>query len=528
MGAEEVGVGAAGPWWRDAVVYQIYPRSFCDTSGDGIGDLAGITAHLDHLAWLGVDALWLSPIYRSPMADFGYDVACHTDVDPRFGTLEDAETLIDAAHERGLRVLLDFVPNHTSSAHPWFVAARSGQGPRDWYVWRDPAPDGGPPNHWVATFDPTRPAWTFDEGSGQYYLHLFLPEQPDLDWNHPGVVEAQHDVLRFWLDRGVDGFRADVVHLIGKDPALADDPRDLAGEVRVGFHFEPDRLLPLLRGLRRTIDSHIEPGAAQPRERVIVGEVNLSRPEDLIACADGGHGLHLVFNFALLRAPWDAEAWRQVLAEVSAAADPAGAWPTWVLSNHDEPRHRTRYGSLARARAAAVVLLTLRGTPFLYAGEELGLADAVITEPLDPGGRDGCRAPLPWHPEPPHGWAATPWLPWPPEPDRHAVSAQRSDPASTLTLYRRLLHLRRARTVLREGGMRLLEAPGVCAYERHLDEDRLIIALGTDPEARLDLTGSWRTLLASDARDEGAPFDGHVGADRAVILSPAEPGRDGG
>ncbi len=516
------------PWWRDAVIYQIYPRSFCDDSGDGVGDLAGIIRNLDHLAWLGVDGVWLSPIYRSPMADFGYDVADHCDVDPLFGDLAIAEQLIEEAHARGIRVLLDFVPNHTSSEHPWFVAARSDVDDphRDWYVWRDPAADGGPPNAWVAAFDRDAPAWTLDPGSGQYYLHLFLPEQPDLDWNHPAVELAQQDVLRFWLERGVDGFRADVVHLIGKDPALPDDPRDHERESRVGFHFEPDRLLPLLRGLRRTIDAYDQPDTSLPGERMIVGEVNLADDEQIVACYDGGRGLHLAFNFALLRSPFDADVWRRTISDLHAVYDPVDAWPTWVLSNHDEPRHRTRYGGReSRARVAATLLLTLRGTPFLYAGEELGLEDAAVDADtaLDPGGRDGCRAPIPWQPGGRRGWAGIPWLPWPPDPDDRSVAVERDDRDSVLWLYRRLLEARRASPALRRGSLRLLDTPsGVLAYERAWEDDRRVVVLSTAAEPMtLPLEGAWRLEVASDGRGRGMPFDGLIEPERALLLAPA-------
>ena len=525
-------------WWRTAVVYQIYPRSFCDRSGDGIGDLEGLRSQLDHLAWLGVDAVWLSPIYRSPMADYGYDVSDHTDVDPVFGDLAVFDALLEDAHRRGLRVLLDWVPNHTSDQHLWFQASRSSRTDpkRDWYVWRDPGPGGGPPNNWVAAFDESAPAWTFDERTGQYYLHLFLPQQPDLNWAHPEVEAAQHDVLRFWLDRGVDGFRADVVHLIGKDPALPDDPPDLEGISRVGFHYHPEGLHPLLRRIRAVLDTYSEqdePGHL-PVGRAMVGEVNLRKHEPIVACYGAGDELHLVFNFQLLEAPWDAATWRDTIAGMQKAYEPAGAWPTWVLSNHDVPRHRTRFGgSEARARTAAVVLLTLGGTPFVYAGEELGLEDAVVAadQALDPGGRDGCRAPLPWSPEEPHGWSGPPWLPWPPEPSRRAAAVQRADPASVAALYRRLLAARRSAPALQTGELRLLDAPaGVLAFERGAGPTgRRVLAGFADAPSQVppeltgpaDATGQrWDVLVSSDGAGEGGAFDGRLGPDRAVVLAP--------
>ncbi|MEJ7560974.1 MAG: alpha-amylase family glycosyl hydrolase [Ilumatobacteraceae bacterium] len=347
------------PWWRRAVFYQIYPRSFCDSDGDGVGDLAGIESHLDHLVWLGVDAIWLSPFFRSPMADFGYDVADYCDVDPLFGSLADFDRLLAACHDRGLRMIIDWVPNHTSDEHPWFVESRAtkNSAKRDWYVWRDGTRDE-PPNNWRAQF-PDGQAWTWDEATSQWYLHLFTPEQPDLDWDNPEVEAAMHDTLRFWLDRGVDGFRMDVVHLIGKDPALADLPE---GQERSAVVTNDEPVThERLRRVRGLLDSY-------PGERTSVGEVYLLAPGQ-IAPYYGAHGdeLHMAFNFAALWSPWDATAWEANLADARRSLDPIDAWPTWVLSNHDVPRHRTRYGSEARARSAAVLLLTLRGTPFVYA-----------------------------------------------------------------------------------------------------------------------------------------------------------------
>ncbi|MDQ2825526.1 MAG: alpha-amylase family glycosyl hydrolase, partial [Actinomycetota bacterium] len=397
------------PWWQRAVLYQVYPRSFLDTDGDGIGDLEGLRRRLDHLRDLGVDGVWLSPIYRSPMADFGYDVSDHCDIDPVFGDLDGFDRLLADAHAVGLRVLLDWVPNHTSDRHPWFLDSRSSRASarRDWYVWRDGDGDGGdeggPPNNWIAAFGGR--AWTWDDATRQWYLHLFLPEQPDLNWANPAVAEAMQGVLRFWLDRGVDGFRADVVHLIGKDERLPDQPPELAHLHLAGVHNHP-AAHPLIQGIRRVLDGY-------PGERAMVGEVNLGSAALLAPYYGAGDELHMVFNFSLLHSPWDASRWAALIAESESALTPAGAWPVWVLSNHDTPRHRSRYGgSEARARVAALVLLTLRGTPFLYAGEELGLLDAEIPAEamVDPGGRDGCRAPVPWDGTPGHGWAGDPWL----------------------------------------------------------------------------------------------------------------------
>ena len=389
--------GSTEPWWKTAVVYQIYPRSFRDTTGDGVGDLRGIIDGLDHLAWLGVDALWLSPVFRSPMVDHGYDVSDYCDIDPVFGSLADMDELIDQAHQRGLKVLLDWVPNHTSDQHPWFLASRSSRDDpkRGWYVWRDGSPDERP-NDWCRAFPPGEPAWSWDEPTQAWFLHLFTPEQPDLNWDHPDVRPAMLDTLRFWLDRGVDGFRMDVIHAIGKGDDLPeltpDEAKIVTGIIDVPKTHEH------LREIRTVLDSY-------PGERTSVGEVFLLDPAQVAKYYGDDDELHLSFNFAPLFSRWRAASWARNVRTASEVLDDAGHWATWVLSNHDNPRHRTRYGGDERiARAAAVLLLTLRGTPFLYAGEELGLEDADVPPErhVDPSGgrRDGCRAPIPWTAEP--------------------------------------------------------------------------------------------------------------------------------
>ena len=510
------------PWWRSAVVYQIYPRSFCDSpmGRPGVGDLEGVRRHLDHIGELGVDAVWLSPFFPSPMRDYGYDVADYCDVDPMFGSLAGVDRLVEEAHDRGIRVLIDWVPNHSSSDHPWFVESRSSrQNPkRDWYVWRDGDPSR-PPNNWVAAFT-GGPAWTWDDATGQWYLHLFLPEQPDLNWANAEVVEAMHATLRFWLDRGVDGFRIDVIHGIGKDPALPDDPPELAGVPHSSINDEPVTH-ELIRGFRRLADSY-------PGERVLVGEVYLLDTTKVARYYGDGDELHLAFNFPPLYAPWDAEAWRAQIAKAEAEFGPRNAWPTWVLSNHDNPRHRTRYGTDDRAAAAAVLLLTLRGTPFLYAGEELGQADAAVPPErrVDPGGRDGCRAPIPWDATPSHGWTTTdPWLPWPPDPDGRNAATEQADPTSMLHLYRRLLAARRRSPALRLGTITVLDSPaGVLAYERAAPGDRRRVVVnfaGHPAVAPVAAGGAWTVEVASHGGGEGEPFTGTVPASAAVLLAPA-------
>ncbi|MEM1271444.1 MAG: alpha-amylase family glycosyl hydrolase, partial [Bacteroidota bacterium] len=412
------------PWWKTGVVYQVYPRSFQDANRDGVGDLAGILSRVGYLAHtLGIDAVWLSPFYRSPMADFGYDVADYTDVDPIFGTLEDFDELRAAIHAHGLKLIVDFVPNHSSDQHPWFMESRlSKESPkRDWYVWRDPAPDGGPPNNWLSVFGGS--AWTFDEPTGQYYLHSFLEEQPDLNWRNPDVEAAMHDALRFWLDRGVDGFRLDVAHFIMKDPELRDNPlasdageyhKDM-GDYDTQEHIHdkghPDVHAAFAR-IRQVLDEY--------PDRYSVGEIHEFDWEQWASYYGNGKGLHMPFNFGLLKAKWEAGSVREIVDAVEAAV-PDNGWPNYVLGNHDEKRIATRLGE-PQSRAAAVLLLTLRGTPTLYYGDELGMREASIPDALQqdpwgqrvPGlGRDGCRTPMQWDASSNAGFteAAMPWLP---------------------------------------------------------------------------------------------------------------------
>lgn len=501
-------------WWQEAVVYQIYPRSFLDTDGDGVGDLEGVRRRLDHLVWLGVDALWLSPIFPSPMADFGYDVSDYCDVDPVFGDLALFDQLLAEAHDRGLKVLLDWVANHTSNEHPWFLESRSGrESPkRDWYYWRDGSGDG-PPNNWKSAFG--GPAWTYDETSGQWYLHLFLPEQPDLNWGNPAVVQAMHDTLRFWLERGVDGFRADVIHLLGKDPELPDRAGELAARHLVSDHDEP-LTHPLLRGVREVLNSY-------EGDRTMVGEVNLRTAQQLAPYYGEGDELPLVFNFSLLFSRWEAEVWAKRIAEAELAFASPHAWPVWVLSNHDRPRQRTRFeGREDRARVAALVLLTLRGTPFLYAGEELGLEDAELSESdlIDPGLRDGCRAPIPWTSQSLHGWAGEPWLPWPPEPVERNVETLRDDGDSILRLYRRLLKARRHSAALRDGDWKLLPTPpGVLGYERSAGRDqRRIFANFSDDPASIGGHQAWFLDVGTERFGGHGGWGGTLAPTEAVLL----------
>ncbi|MFE2550112.1 alpha-amylase family glycosyl hydrolase [Streptomyces sp. NPDC059355] len=451
-------VTASGGWWRDAVIYQVYVRSFADSDGDGIGDLQGVRTRLPHLARLGVDAVWLTPFYVSPQADGGYDVADYRAVDPLFGDLSDADELVRAAHALGLRVIVDVVPNHTSERHAWFreALAHPAAEARARYHFRPGRGPGGerPPNDWESVFG--GPAWTRTP-DGAWYLHLFAPEQPDLNWEHPEVAEEFASVLSFWLDLGVDGFRIDVAHGMVKAPGLPDIGRGaqatLIGTEPLPF-FDQDGVHAIHRSWRRLLDSYEGP-------RIGVAEAWAPTSERLALYVRPDE-LHQAFNFRFLNCPWDTRAMRTVIDESLAATASVGAPTTWVLSNHDVVRHVTRYGGgaqgLARARAAALLMLALPGSAYLYQGEELGLPevadlpDAVRQDPAflrsagQDGLRDGCRIPLPWSGErPPYGFGpAGSWLPQPADWAPLSVAAQTGDPHSTLELYRAALELRRA------------------------------------------------------------------------------------
>jgi alpha-glucosidase len=480
-------------WWQTGVIYQIYPRSFQDTNGDGIGDLKGIERRLGYLASLGVDAIWISPIYPSPMADFGYDVADYCGVDARFGTLADFDDLLAQAHARGLKVLLDFVPNHTSDRHPWFVESRSSRdnAKRDWYIWRDPTRDGGPPNNWISDFGGS--AWEWDGVTSQYYYHAFLKEQADLNWRNPAVHAAMYDVMRFWFDRGLDGFRIDVLWHMVKAADFPDNPPNPTYQPAMG---DMHRVLqlhstdqPAVHGIAADMRAIADSYSAKGRgERVLIGEVYL--PLDRLMHYYGREraGVHLPFNFQLVDAPWEARALATLIADYEAALPP-GCWPNWVLGNHDRARVAAKRGQ-AQARVAAMLLLTLRGTPTLYYGDELGLTDVAIppAEVQDPRelreprlglGRDPVRTPMPWDASANAGFTtAKPWLPlnadWP----TRNVARMTAEPQSTLTLYRRLLATRRAHPALSIGGVALLAAEGdALAYERWHGAERLIVAL---------------------------------------------------
>jgi alpha-glucosidase len=484
------------------VIYQIYPRSFMDSDGDGVGDLPGVLRRLDHLTWLGMDALWLSPVYPSPMADFGYDVSDYTGVDPLFGTLGDLDRLVAAAHERGLRVLLDWVPNHTSDQHPWFQASRSSRDDpkRDWYVWRDPRPGGGPPSNWI---DYTgRSSWRWDERTGQYYYRAFTDAQPDLNWRNPEVQAAMFDTLRFWLRRGVDGFRIDVLSLLVEDDQLRDNPPNPGYRPGEDFPFMRELSVwnvdrPETRELAGRIRAVVDEFGD---DRVLLAELVLPLEQTVAYYGADGDGIQVPFNFELLTAAWDA---RGIAGYVDRylAAVPEGGWPNWVLGNHDTPRVASRVGP-AQARVAAMLLLTLPGTPVLYQGDELGLEDVPVPpdqvrDPIThliPGrGRDPERSPMPWDAGPGAGFSGgRPWLPLGEANRARHVAGQRDDPGSMLSLHRRLLRLRHRSPALRGGAYQPVEAGGdVLAYRRTgPGGERWLVALNLGPRpARLAVPG---------------------------------------
>jgi alpha-glucosidase len=512
-------------WWQDGVIYQIYPRSFQDSNGDGIGDLRGITQRLSYLVELGVDAIWLSPIFPSPMADFGYDISDYTDIDPLFGGLDDFDTLLAAAHARGIKVILDLVPNHTSHRHPWFLESRASRRSRkrDWYIWRDSAANDGPPNNWLSVFGGS--AWEYDSATGQYYYHAFLAAQPDLNWRNPAVRAAIYEVMRFWFRRGVDGFRVDVAWHLIKDDEFRDNPPN------AGFTpTEPPyhRLVPLYTADRPEVHDVIAEMRRVTDEfpdRVLIGEIYLPLERLVAYYGRDLAGMHLPFNFSLLSTSWDAPSIARLIAEYEAAL-PAGGWPNWVLGNHDRPRIASRVGP-DQARIAAMLLLTLRGTPTVYYGDEIAMKQVAmapdqIRDPLGKNvsggglGRDGCRTPMQWDSTTHAGFSSVePWLPLGGVVDQDNVLAQRSDYTSMYRLYRRLIDLRRKRTALSLGSYGNVRADGnLLVFTREHRREQLLVALnfgGTPVTASLpsgECVG--RLLVSSGANRAGEPVRGSL------------------
>jgi alpha-glucosidase len=504
-------------WWRDGVLYQVYPRSFADSDGDGVGDLRGIIDHLDHLAWLGVDGLWLNPTFPSPNADWGFDVSDYRGVHPELGTLEDLDDLVAGARERGIHVLLDLVPNHTSDEHPWFRERR------DFYVWRE-GRDGGPPNNWKSVFG--GPAWTRDEATGEWYLHNFDPKQPDLDWWNEDVRHEFDDILRFWFDRGIAGFRIDVAHGIVKDRELRDNPAatkdDIVHYQRLGqrpvFSMNRPEVHDVLRHWRTVSD---------PYDAVLVGETYVHDLETLAAFyGNGVDELHLAFNFVFLLATFDVATLAPIVARTEELL-PEHAWPVWTLGNHDITRFATRWagGDEGLARCALMLLLTLRGTPVVYYGDELAMAETDIppdrvVDPvaaLDPeggSGRDGARTPMPWSADPGLGFTAAGVEPWLPFGDPTVnVAAQRADPRSALHLTRDLIALRRVEADLRTGAYSEVSAVGdMWVYRRG---ERHLVALNCGDEES-EVPGDGSVVIGTQRSRDREAVDGRL------VLAPRE------
>lgn len=495
-------------WWQTRIIYQIYPRSFKDANGDGVGDLRGILEKLDYIKSLGVGVVWLSPIYPSPMYDFGYDISDYTNIHSLFGSLEDFDRLLEAAHERDLKVILDLVPNHTSTEHPWFLESRNSHDnpKRDWYIWRDPSPDGGPPNNWLSFFGGS--AWEWDETTGQYYLHLFDKTQPDLNWRNPQVKEAMYSVMRFWLDRGVDGFRVDVIWVMIKDALFRDNPPNPDWKEgdrpwqRLEKRYSEDQpeVHEIVREMRGLLDSY--------GERVMIGEIYLPVERLVRYYGEGLDEAHLPFNFQLVLLPWDALVVREAVNAYEAAL-PEGAWPNWVLGNHDQRRIATRVGR-KQARVANMLLLTLRGTPTTYYGEEIGMENVPVPPERvrDPQavnspevahlyGRDPARTPMQWTDGPNAGFAAPeaePWLPVAEDYHEHNVEAQEGEPTSMLGLYRALTRLRGHEPALLTGAYTPVNvgesAAEVFAYTRTGGSSTFLVVLNFGSNAHtLELSG---------------------------------------
>ncbi len=525
------------PWWKGGIIYQIYPRSFLDTNGDGIGDLKGVTEKLPYVASLGVDAIWLSPFFTSPMKDFGYDVSDYRGVDPMFGDMADYQALVKEAHRLGLKVIIDQVLSHTSDVHPWFEESRqSRDNPRaDWFVWADPKPDGTPPNNWLSIFGGS--AWTWDSRRAQYYLHNFLASQPDLNFHNPEVRRAQVDNMRFWLDMGTDGFRLDTVNfyyhsqgLEDNPPVPADQPKTFVASgvnpytyQRHVYDLSQPENLDFLADLRQLMDQY--------PDTTLVGEIGDDKPLERMAEYTRGDGrLHMAYSFDLLSDRHGPDWVRDVVRRFQHGL--GEGWPCWALSNHDVVRVVTRWGEgvddpAAYARVLMALLLTLRGSVSLYQGEELGLPEAWVPfEALqDPygiefwpefKGRDGCRTPMPWTPESGAGFTiGEPWLPIDPAHRELSVQAQEQDPDSTLNRVRELIGWRQQQPALVEGDLELLEDTGdALCWVRRTDEQSLLVALNlTGREIRTPLP----LAVGSVVSEPG--FEGRVEG-RDLVLPP--------
>lgn len=473
-------------WWQKGIVYQVYPRSFKDASGDGTGDLRGIMEKLDYLKWLGINTVWISPIYPSPMDDFGYDVSDYTGIHPVFGSMADFDELLAKTHEKGMKLLLDLVPNHTSYQHPWFQESCSSKDnpKRDWYIWKDPGPDGGPPTNWQSVFGGS--GWEFDKNSGQYYYHAFLKEQPDLNWRKPEVVQAMLEVMRFWLQKGVDGFRVDVIWHMIKDDLFRNNPPNpeyKEGQpdyVRYITAFSEDQPLvhDIIAKMRKVMEEY--------QERLLIGEIYLPLDKLVTYYGKENAGVHLPFNFQLIKTDWNAKTIYALVNEYEGSLPPGG-WPNWVLGNHDKARIMSRVGE-KQARIAAVLLLTLRGTPTMYYGDEIGMHDVKIPkhrirDPKEytmPGySRDPQRTPMQWNSRKYAGFSVTePWLPLADDYETCNVEAEKEKPDSMLSLYRKLIDLRQKEPALHIGDfIPLALNDELMVYKRKYKKSEFIVAI---------------------------------------------------
>ena len=524
-------------WWQKGIVYQVYPRSFYDADGDGTGDLRGIMEKLDYLKWLGVTAVWVSPIYPSPMDDFGYDITDYTGIEPVFGTMEDFDKLLKAIHEKGMKLILDLVPNHTSYLHPWFQESRSSKDnpKRDWYIWRDPKPDGSPPDgrpptNWQSVFGGS--GWEFDEASGQYYYHAFLKEQPDLNWRNPEVKKAMLDVMRFWLKKGVDGFRVDVIWHMIKDDLFRDNPPNpdyKEGQpdyVRYITSYSEDQPLvhDVIAEMRKVLEEF--------DERLLIGEIYLPLNKLVTYYGKENAGVHLPFNFQLIRVNWNAESIYKLINEYEGSLPPGG-WPNWVLGNHDKARIVSRVGE-KQARLGAVLLLTLRGTPTIYYGDEIGMKDVKvpperIRDPKEftmPGySRDPQRTPMQWNSQAFAGFSITePWLPIADDYESHNVETEQQDPGSMLSLHKKLIDLRQKEPALHVGDFVPVGLEGdLMIYKRKYKESAFLVAINFGEKdaflpSNLDLSGQIVASTHPELENKELKDQKAVGAEQAIIV----------
>ncbi|MCC9165489.1 alpha-amylase family glycosyl hydrolase [Pontibacter harenae] len=509
-------------WWQKEVIYQIYPRSFQDSTGDGVGDLKGIISRLDYLQWLGIKAVWLSPIYPSPMADFGYDVSDYCGIHPLFGTMEDFDELLQEIHKRGMKLILDLVPNHSSNEHPWFLESKSSRDnpKRDWYIWKDAAEDGGEPNNWLSVFGGS--GWEWDEHTQQYYYHAFLKEQPDLNWRNPEVQEAMMGVMRFWLEKGVDGFRVDVIYHIIKDDKFRDNPPNpdykpsmsTYEQQLASYSTDQPEVHDIVKMMRNLLNQY--------DERLLIGEIYLPIHRLVTYYGNELDGAHLPFNFVLINIDWNATKIASVINEYEGAL-PEGGWPNWVIGNHDQPRITSRVGN-EQAKIAAMLLLTLRGTPTMYYGDELGMRDVPIPqdEVQDPQGlnmpdldlsRDPARTPMQWNDSENAGFTeGKPWLRLAKNYKRVNVAKQKDDEYSMLSYYKRLIELRQQEPALHVGAFEpVFTNSSIISYIRKHEQTQFLVILNLShkpckfaPEHH-HYKGT--VVLATDPEQEGSTLD---------------------